>query len=180
MINITETINKGVIYKLESPSGKIYIGQSINFLNRVKKYKKQAKNSIGKHLFNAIEKYGFDKFNITILATIELDNNVGITKSKLDKLEIYYIQKFDSFNNGYNLTAGGNGSFKRIISEETKAKLSKANKGKEKVKSILLHCSICNNKFYLKPFQIKSRLRRSRDITDICCSRECGYFKLKN
>lgn len=43
MINIAETINKGVIYKLESPSGKIYIGQSINFSNRIKKYKKQKK-----------------------------------------------------------------------------------------------------------------------------------------
>ncbi len=70
MINIAETINKGVIYKLESPSGKIYIGQSINFSNRIKKYKKQQKNSIGNHLFNAIEKDGFDRFSITILATI--------------------------------------------------------------------------------------------------------------
>lgn len=36
--------NKGVIYKFTSPSGKIYIGQSICFKNRLRQYKKNIAN----------------------------------------------------------------------------------------------------------------------------------------
>ena len=177
---IEYTTGKGVIYKLTSPSGKVYIGQSINFKNRLNKYKNTTTKSIGNYLFNAIQKYGFDNFNVEILAVIELDDDITVTKMELDRLEIYYIQKLDSFNNGYNLTAGGGGSFKRIISEETRMKISTSNKGKNSIDGVLLHCPICNIEFYLKPYQIKSRLRTNKSIDTISCSRKCGYAKLKN
>lgn len=54
------------IYKLTSPNGKCYIGQSIQLEIRFISYrnahcKKQA------HLYNAIKKYGWDNFKVEIL-----------------------------------------------------------------------------------------------------------------
>lgn len=46
----------------------------------------------------------------------------------MDKAEIKWIKKLDSFKNGYNLTSGG--GFGRDVSEKTKKLISKANKGR--------------------------------------------------
>jgi hypothetical protein len=45
-------------------------------------------------------------------------------------MESYYIDKYDSLCNGYNLTLGGDGSCGWKPSEETKRKISKSKKGK--------------------------------------------------
>ena len=178
MFNIEETVNKGVIYKLESPSGKVYIGQSVNFKNRIKKYKRNDEKSIGKYIHNAIKKYGFEKFDVEIVAYISLDDDIVVTKNELDRLEISYIEKFDSFGNGYNSTAGGSGSFKRVVTCDTRLKLSNSNKGKNYKDRLTLICPICNKEFYLKQGEINGRLRTNKNISTIRCSRSCGNFKL--
>ena len=167
-MEINDTTGVGVIYKLTSPSGKVYIGQSINFKERLKKYRLNSKKSIGAALHAAIEKYGIDKFDISILCSIELDDDIEVTKAELDRLEVYYIEKYNSYGvNGYNLTAGGGGSFKRFVSNETRKKLSDINSGKNIVDSTELVCPICGNIFYLKPFKINQRLRNNKDISTI-------------
>ena len=50
------------------------------------------------------------------------------TQEELDEWEKYYIKLFDTlYPNGYNLTEGGNGG---VPCEETRRKISNANKGK--------------------------------------------------
>lgn len=101
------------IYKIISPSGKIYIGQSVNCYNRVSVYRygkcrKQYK------LYNSILKHGWDNHKFEIIHQC--------TREELNDLEVYYIQLYQSFNtkHGMNLTSGG-GVFK--MSDETKQKL---------------------------------------------------------
>lgn len=60
-------------------------------------------------IYNAMKKYGKDKFYCELLE----DN---IPSSKLDEAEIHYIEKFDSYKNGYNSTPGGKS--KRIYKQE--------------------------------------------------------------
>lgn len=48
-------------------------------------------------------------------------------KERLNELEIYYIRKFNSFNDGYNSTEGGSSG---KLSEETKSKISESLKGR--------------------------------------------------
>ena len=48
----------------------------------------------------ALKKYGEDNFELTILEN-------DIPNDKLDEREIYYIKKYNTFNNGYNCTLGG-------------------------------------------------------------------------
>lgn len=102
----------GIIYKYTSPNNKIYIGQTIQGDLRKQQHKQNANNEnyIGYHLpfYNAIRKYGFDSFKYEILNSIE-DKSSEIVQSRLNELEIYYIGFYDSYNNGYNSTIGGQG-----------------------------------------------------------------------
>jgi hypothetical protein len=50
----------------------------------------------------ALYKYGVDNFDFKQLCECPIE--------ELDELEKYFIQKYDTFNNGYNLTLGGQGS----------------------------------------------------------------------
>lgn len=96
----------GLIYMATSPSGKSYIGQTAKTLEqRLKNHIKEAKSG-SPYLFHAaIRKYGIDNFTIIILK----DN---ISDTDLDKWERFYIQKYNTYNNGYNLTTGGEGNRK--------------------------------------------------------------------
>lgn len=60
-------------------------------------------------MYNALNKYGLENFEYSILETITPNENINIKEivKKLNDLEVFYIQKYDSFNNGYNLTIGG-------------------------------------------------------------------------
>ena len=46
-------------------------------------------------------------------------------ESKLNELEEYYIQEYNTYELGYNSTSGGEGCLNRIVSEETRLKISK-------------------------------------------------------
>ena len=113
------------IYKITSPSKKVYIGQSVNILSRFCAYR-------GLHcidqprLYNSLKKHGVDKHKFEILCQCD--------KSELNNLEVYYIELYQSFNSefGLNLRAGGDGGAE--ISEETHKKLSKAQMGNTKSK----------------------------------------------
>lgn len=92
------------IYKIENiVNGKVYIGQSVNIYNRWQNHKTKLK--LNKHyntyLQNAWNKYGENNFNFEIVEICD--------ESALSDKEIYYIDYFDSFKNGYNLTTGGEG-----------------------------------------------------------------------
>lgn len=97
------------IYKITSPSGKVYIGQSKNIKQRLQGYKwMKCKSQI--LLYNSLKKYGYENHHIEIF----LHNYVSETE--LDNLEINYIKEYNSFvgwnKKGLNLTTGGRKNFK--------------------------------------------------------------------
>ena len=132
---------KGIYIIKNIINDKCYIGQSVNLKDRMYSYKNiKCKNQ--SKLYNALNKYGYDNFKIDFLFTTEKDyNHIHIL---LDLLEIYFIKKYDSVNNGYNIKFGGaNGKCsdefrKKMIdiltgrkcSDETKEKLRLSNIGK--------------------------------------------------
>ena len=119
------------IYKITSPSGKIYIGQSKDINLRIIYYK-NARCKCQQKLYYSILKYGWDVHKFEIIHKCQ--------ELELNDLEAYYIKIYDSFNteHGLNLTTGGNhykmsdetklkigaASRLRVCSEETRKKLS--------------------------------------------------------
>ena len=115
----------GYVYKITNTvNQKHYIGISIHEpeTGRIKKHLSGRGSRI---LANAVKKYGRDAFIYEIL-----EENVFPTF--LPDLEVAYIKKFNTVTpNGYNLTYGGEGG---SLSEETRRKISEAQKGKKRCK----------------------------------------------
>lgn len=108
-----------LVYKHTSPSGKSYIGITNNYQRRCSRHRDP---SSGCRAFSAaIKKYGWDNFTHEILIT-----NITIEEANIQE-QLLIISYNTLAPNGYNLTTGG---YAKILSEETKAKLSIANKGK--------------------------------------------------
>lgn len=105
----------GCIYCFTSPSGKSYVGQTIQEAH--KRFKDHYKSSSNCTLLKrAIDKYG-DSMKFEILEET-LDTN-------LDNREIYWINKLNTLApNGYNCSAGGNS--KKKLSDHLKKNIKKA------------------------------------------------------
>lgn len=116
----------GIVYKFISPSGGIYIGQTIKLFERRKhEHNCESLNGSTKIFHNAIRKYTIENFESEILCNAD-------SKDELNALEIYYIEKYNSYykndNGGYNMTLGGEGTNGYIFTQEDREKLSVSNK----------------------------------------------------
>lgn len=107
------------IYKIENLiNGKVYIGQSQDIETRWKVHINELDSGTKKNkkFLNAWKKYGMANFKFEILEECSID--------ELDELEKYYIQKYSSFGDGYNLTIGGSGTKGHEVSKDAKNKIS--------------------------------------------------------
>lgn len=97
----------GYIYKITNKlNNKVYIGQTIRTIEeRWKDHQRLLYNekSNTRPLYLAMAKYGLNNFIIEELE--EVKNN-----KLLDEREKYWINYYNSYNEGYNATYGGNGS----------------------------------------------------------------------
>lgn len=59
----------------------------------------------------ALREYGIDKFTFEVLITLTPEE---YTRQKLNELEVYYIDFFNSYGNGYNMTKGGDYSINPV------------------------------------------------------------------
>ena len=101
----------GTIYIINNTiNDKVYIGQTtLDIEDRFKQHiKKSTLKSRKYKLYNAMKKYGVENFYIG-----KVESNIPI--KDLDYKEIYYIEKYDSFKNGYNSTKGGDG---RVVNKK--------------------------------------------------------------
>ena len=90
------------IYKITNKiNGHAYIGQSVNIQKRLTKHKHYEQEDSHYPLYRAFQKYGIENFLFEILEECTID--------ELDNREIYWIQYYDTFKNGYNQTSGGSG-----------------------------------------------------------------------
>lgn len=109
-----------VVYKATNKNnGKAYIGFDSDWPSRIREHKLKA-NRGGEYFHNAINKHGFENFEWTVLV-----------ENATYEDEIRQIEEHGTFENGYNLTKGGEGKLGYITSEETKQKISSSHKGKK-------------------------------------------------
>ena len=124
------------IYKITSPTNKIYIGQSIDIKNRFIKYKcLDCKKQV--RLYRSFNKYGIDNHKFEIVLECSIDD--------LNDNERYYQDLYQCVSkNGLNciLTSSSDRNGER--SEETKRKISNTLKGHKVSDETKLKLSVAN------------------------------------
>lgn len=92
------------IYKITNLiNGHSYIGQSLNIEKRWKNHQIAAFNSKDESysypLYRAIRKYGIENFSFEVIEECDYQS--------LNEKEMYYIKLYNTYNDGYNQTLGG-------------------------------------------------------------------------
>lgn len=155
----------GLIYKATNKiNGKAYIGQTVKSLRKRKRDHLAAAFRPGAdfYFWRAIRKYGPENFKWEKLCECA-------SKVELDKKEKYYITYYNTFENGYNLTLGGEGNLGWIPSEEIKKKISKSRRGKLIGK---------DNPFYGKKHTKETRRKMSKNHPRLCGKDNPNYGRI--
>lgn len=104
------------IYKITSPSNKIYIGQSVNIEERFKQYK-YLKCKGQTILYRSFLKYGVNEHIFEILEECNIN--------EINNRERFYQDLFNCVSvNGLNCQLTNTNNLKRVFSEQTKSKMS--------------------------------------------------------
>ncbi len=153
-------------------NGKCYIGFDSNWPNRMNAHRKAAfyekASDYNTYFHRAIRKHGWDAFVWEVLFTHPDGHH---TKNNM---ESHFITENDSYNSGYNMTLGGEGTIGLVYTEERRAKLSKALKGKTRSKLTEEHkarisqsAKLSGNKSWFKPGNKKTQEQIDRVVTAI-------------
>ena len=117
---------KGFIYKITNTiNGKSYIGQTIqNVKERFYQHcaTKCSKAVLDMAIHRAIKKYGKSNFTVEVIEEVDSTN--------LNDRERYWIKYYDSYNNGYNSTKGGQDGCKPFKDLDAEAIIKEYNTGK--------------------------------------------------
>lgn len=109
-------------------TNKINDKQYVGITNKTLEQRKEnhmadVRNGRGYALHKAIRKYGEDVFTWQVIDTAEI-------VEELTEKEKHYIQQYNTYQKGYNLTLGGEGWYGREHSDESKARMREAKLGK--------------------------------------------------
>ena len=124
------------IYKIKNDiNNKLYIGKTNNSIEeRWSIHKKDAKKRVlyeKRPLYNAMNKYGIDHFYIEEIE--QCDDELA------EERERYWISFYNTYNDGYNATLGGDG--KNLYNHQEIAKLLKEDKSTKEICDIIGCCS---------------------------------------
>jgi group I intron endonuclease len=114
------------IYVITNPEGKQYIGLSKDIETRWKSYKSYTGISKNSSIKLSLKKYGFENHKFEVLEEVEGDGKY------LRERERYWIDKFNTLNEGLNDNRGGCGT--NTHTAKSKRKISEKLKGKPKPK----------------------------------------------
>ena len=146
-------------------NGKTYIGFDSNWPKRLKTHRYKFNKNHTK-FYDAIKKYGWHNFEWAV-----------IYQSKdyihcLNIMEPYFIEEYDSFNSGYNMTVGGEAPMmKRKHSEESKQKMSDSKKKSGFLKE---HINV------LSQMKKKPIICKEDNLIFNSISEACNYYNISN
>lgn len=106
------------IYKIENMvNGKCYIGQAENLHRRINAHINELNGNrhYNTHLQRAWEKYGSDSFTFSVVEECDVE--------ALDEREVYYIDFYNAYRDGYNKALGGKSNRGWKHTENSKKKM---------------------------------------------------------
>lgn len=157
------------IYKITSPSNKIYIGQSVNIEERFKQYK-YLKCKGQTILYRSFLKYGVNEHIFEILEECNIN--------EINNRERFYQDLFNCVSvNGLNCQLTNTNNLKRVFSEQTKSKMSISAKKKvftkEHLEKITFSLVENNKKKVGIPLKESTKLKlRLANIGTTCVKRQ--------
>lgn len=124
MFDKVSILEKGIcgIYKIDSPNGKSYIGQSMCIKTRLFAHISGSDCGKQRDLYKDMRLLGIDNFTYSILQVCIIED--------LQRLEHKYITTFDTIRTGYNHSLPNKYGVKHIPKEEVKNKMRQAALGK--------------------------------------------------
>lgn len=151
------------VYKITNLiNGKIYIGIT-NQGSKVRwcKHCSDSRQGSDFPIHNAIRKYGEDNFQIEVIEVIE-NEDYDYLKAR----EVYWVKVYDSYNRekGYNLTLGGDGTFGRFHSAETKEKIRQSKIGRKHSKESRHNMSESHKRLEYNHDEMSSRCKKGNGI----------------
>jgi group I intron endonuclease len=127
-------VRSGIYIIINHNNNKIYVGRAVNLDKREREHFGSLENGkhFSRHLQRSFNYYEGKNFEFKILEYCE--------KEEIRSREAYYIYYYQSYNPlcGYNKTPGGE---RYVLSDEVKAKISKANKGRKHTEESRKHMS---------------------------------------
>ena len=113
-------MKSGIYCILNKKNKKRYVGSSNCLSKRFNNHKVKLRNNkhFNIHLQKAFNKYRENQFQFLVLEYCRINNLIN--------REQYYMNLYNVYKNGYNIAPTAD---RTIVSEETKRKISKANKG---------------------------------------------------
>ncbi len=119
---IKSLYRKGSIYKINFPDNKCYIGKTLYDIKL--RYAVHIKNSKSKKCKTSLCR-GLRKYNTHITTVVN-----DVPEIFLNSFEKYWINHYNSFQNGFNMTEGGDGGQTYIWTNEQRKNSSNLRKGK--------------------------------------------------
>lgn len=139
------------IYCIENQANrKKYVGQAINIEKRWRQHRNKLVNGshYNEHLQRAWNQYGESAFSFYVLEICD--------EQSLDARENYYIEALGSFENGYNMTLGGEGTRGCLHTEEYKKYMHDISVGKKYSEDTLLKMSLAKKEIH----QVETEARK--------------------
>ena len=147
------------VYKITSPSNKVYIGQSTSVKRRFKQYQSNhSSNKFQRKLFNSFQKYGVENHIFEVIEYVDI--------SMLYVRERFWQEFYNVLdkNLGLNLLLTKTDMLPCKMSEETKLKISASLKGKNlgKISSVEHRAKISKaNTGYVMPQSQKDSISKT-------------------
>ena len=159
-------------------NGKSYIGLAQNIKKRWEEHRSYTRQDTSKNLYWAFKEYGIENFEFKILKEVEIN--------KLGYWEREFIKEYDTYNNGYNSSHGGEGSTTDTLSdkyninyeiqahdcltyERNDSELSKFNKFTSKY----------DKKEYIFNAKISKKISKEKNVIKLKSKKDKKLFKIK-
>lgn len=182
--NNTEFVRAVIYMWTNKVTGLSYIGQTYQEKYRIRRHIQDSNNpnskSYNQPFYVAIREYGIKNFEYRVLNSIFCPK--AVAKGWLNYWEVFFIAEYRTFENGYNLTKGGSGSLGRVVSEETRRKISESSKNwndnhKKAYCRPVIQYDLKGNK--VNEFESVTEAGRSLGKTHTCHISDCCSGKLK-